>query len=198
MPEINMFGLIENEVPVSDENLSRIKKEEEYKKYIDTHIANVIKAYNDIVQDNWINSVYNTDILEAIELLGENIHNHDASKYSDSEFHAYRVRYYPVTEEEKENAKLDENWEPYADAWKHHYQNNAHHPEHWIRDGIIEDMPLDKIIEMICDWQSFDYLGLDNAITYWDKNKEEKMKVMSPNTIKQVNRIIDILRKEEK
>ena len=200
MQSVNMFGLVEHENVTSDETLLKLKKEEEYKRYIDTHIANVMKAYDELRHNYWINNIYNSDLLEAFDLLDREkiILNHDASKYSDAEFLAYRVRWFPATEEEKADADLDEDWEPYAQAWKHHYTHNPHHPEYWIsEDGTIRDMPLEYIIEMICDWQSFDYIGKGSAVEYWDKAKERKMTKMSPYTIKQVERIIDILRKEE-
>ena len=200
MESMNMFGLLERDVTASDEILSQIEKEEEYKRYIDTHVKNVMRAYEELKHNNWLNTIYNSDIFEAFDQLDrdQKILNHDASKYSDAEFLAYRVRWYPATEEEKANAVLDEDWEPYAQAWKRHYTYNDHHPEHWIgEDGTIKDMPLSCIIEMICDWMSFVYIGKGSAVEYWDKCKEDKMKLMSPYTIKQVERIIDILRKDE-
>lgn len=33
---------------------------------------------------------------------------------------------------------------------KHHYEHNAHHPEHW--DEGVRDMTLMDLIEMLCDW----------------------------------------------
>lgn len=200
MSSVNMFGLVEHENVTSDEVLAQLAKEEEYKRYIDTHIKNVIRAYDELKHNDWINTIYNSDIYEAFDLLdrSEKILNHDASKYSDIEFYPYRVRWHPATEEEKTNAALDEDWEPYKEAWVHHYKNNDHHPEFWIADdGTINDMPLQAIIEMICDWQSFAFIGRGGAVSYWDANKNRKIEKMSPNTVKQVDRIIDILRKEE-
>lgn len=200
MPELNIFGLIEKDNATSDEILLQIEKEEEYKNYIDTHVKNVIRAYEELKQNNYLNTIYNSDIFEAFDELerDKKIINHDASKYSDAEFLAYRVRWFPATDFEKEEAELDEDWEPYYQAWRHHYTYNDHHPEYWIsEDGTIRDMPLSCIIEMICDWMSFDYIGQGSAVEYWDKNKERKIEKMSPYTIKQVDRIIDILRKDE-
>lgn len=37
-------------------------------------------------------------------------------------------------------------------ALKHHYDNNSHHPEHYV-DGV-NDMTLFDIIEMFCDWKA--------------------------------------------
>jgi hypothetical protein len=37
-------------------------------------------------------------------------------------------------------------------ALQHHYDKNAHHPEHY-KNGI-EDMNLIDIMEMFCDWRA--------------------------------------------
>jgi hypothetical protein len=39
-----------------------------------------------------------------------------------------------------------------GESLKHHYENNSHHPEHYM-DGI-KGMSLLDIVEMFCDWKA--------------------------------------------
>ena len=39
-----------------------------------------------------------------------------------------------------------------GEALKHHYENNSHHPEHYVNG--IDGMSLLDLIEMFCDWQA--------------------------------------------
>lgn len=76
---------------------------------------------------------------------------HDLSKYSPIEFFS-GVKYYqgfrsPIDAEKEEVG--------YSKAWLHHKGINKHHWEYWYdnsKDGYIPlEMPLNYIIEMICD-----------------------------------------------
>ena len=134
----NIFGIMEAE-SYSDAEVI-LKKQDEYKKYIDTHVENVIRSYNEIC-----NKIYGKDdeIDKALQALSDIIHKHDDSKYGDFEFEPYRKQFFPIDEKEKE-----ENEEAYKKAMLHHYGENAHHPEHWKDvNGRIHDMPLNYIIE---------------------------------------------------
>jgi hypothetical protein len=48
--------------------------------------------------------------------------------------------------------EYQENLDGLGEALKHHYANNAHHPEH--TENGIHDMTLVDIVEMLCDWQA--------------------------------------------
>lgn len=38
-------------------------------------------------------------------------------------------------------------------AWRHHYEHNDHHPEHFQRDdGSFDAMPDEAVVEMVVDW----------------------------------------------
>lgn len=39
-----------------------------------------------------------------------------------------------------------------GEALKHHYQNNAHHPEHYPNG--VDGMTLFNLVEMVCDWMA--------------------------------------------
>lgn len=142
--------------------------ENDYKTYIDTHIANVQKA--------WLEQVSTLEddfIKENYDELAQIIKDHDLSKYGDEEFQAYRANYYPVDDDEKSDNEAN-----FQAAWYHHFQNNPHHWQHWTDETgelvPIEDVDLVKkaYIEMICDWQAMGYVFGDTANQYYQSNKD--------------------------
>lgn len=189
--EINVFGMVEQENFINPDISSRIAKSEEYKKYIDTHIKNVAKSYNNFIQNDWLNNPHNRDIKELLPALRERIINHDASKYSDAEFEAFRAYLYPINDEEKEEAR-----EEFEIATTHHYKVNEHHPEHWKNEeGKPVDMPLLAILELICDWDAMSYnTGGSSSLDFWKNTKESRWsKVMTQNTIDTIERLLKLM-----
>ena len=178
------------------------KREAEYYNAIGAHRNNVAKAYEMIVKDPKSKvviegiPVYNY----ATASLEDAIKNHDMSKYSDEEFYAYRKWFYP-TSHEKYLIDNDNDYKlaleaDFEEAWDHHKRNNDHHPEWWCYDengNTIEprDMPIEAILHMICDWQGCDMTYGGNLHDWWAKNKTDKVKVMSENTLKLVESIIE-------
>ena len=165
----------------NDNNLV-IKKEEEYMEYIKNHISNVIKIFEDMVDNiDIFEDADRYDIADAIrEVEYEGfIYRHDDSKYTDEEFTAYRRHFHSVDEKEKEESKED-----FELAWKHHYTVNPHHPECWMGAKGPQPMPDKYIVEMACDWIAMCMTKGGTAIQYLIDNKEKKQKVMHPYTIK--------------
>lgn len=192
MSDIKLFAVLENDNAQEEksENQLRVEKEREYIDYIRKHKANVIKAFDEMTSDSYLNDVYNSDIVNALNELKYIIEEHDDSKFSDEEFDAYRANFYPVNDQEKED-----NEDAFKLAWEHHYKVNDHHPEHWIIDGIAHDMSLRAILEMICDWQSFYYIGKGGAQEYWNKIKgsnDKESKGITSNTAEQIERILKL------
>ena len=178
------------------------KREAEYYNVVGTHRNNVVKAYEMIVKDPKSQiviegiPVYNYDTPS----LEDAIKNHDMSKYSDAEFYAYRKWHNP-TSHEKFLMETDDDYRlaaeaAYEEAWDHHKRNNDHHPEWWCYDengNSVEpiDMTIEAILHMICDWQSCDMTYGGNIHDWWAKNKGEKAKVMSENTFRIVESIME-------
>ena len=150
-------------------------KEIEYEQYISNHLHNVRLAFEK----------YKFKLCSALNIsinsLEENINRHDQSKYSDEEFDGYRQWFYPYDNEEKNKKQFD-------GAWEHHYKNNPHHPEYWIRDGYIEDMPPIYIAEMLLDWESMS-MHFGNDIRDYYRSERNK-KPFSENTKKIIDSII--------
>lgn len=185
--------------------LERNNKEQEYLEYIKNHVDKVNKAYYNVFvpmiekigKEINFKSIFNEEFINAINDAKENIEIHDQSKYDDEEFRYYRIRFYPTTKEKVELEK-SENFKAMQDdfkdkAWRHHYKSNPHHSKYWVDEvtGVISDMYLKYIIEMICDWMSF---GDDIKVWYSNKAKDEKAS-MSTRTKEIVDEILDILEK---
>lgn len=142
-----------------------VEKQNEYRLYIDTHRKNVAKAWTEI-QEKCGDIIKSKISTLQIALIDENIKNHDMSKYSDVEFDAYRKWFHYVDESEKDKAAFDK-------AWKHHYENNLHHPNSWKNSGNEDLMPYYFIVEMVADWQAMGYVFGNNAKEYYERNKAE-------------------------
>ena len=88
----------------------------------------------------------------AISELRNQAINHDQSKFSSEEAEIYAVVVPEFAKYEygtKEHSAVGDKLGP---AWKHHLDNNPHHPEY--HENGIEDMDLLYIIEMLCDWKA--------------------------------------------
>lgn len=153
-----------------NESESKSKMEKKYKDYVDTHIANVNRAWKEE-----ISKIDDKFIQENKKAITEKVKNHDKSKYDEEEFDAYRANYDPINEKERAN-----NEAKFQAAWLHHFQNNNHHWQHWIDEtGKLDKAKYDKdtvmkaYIEMICDWQGMGYVFGDNAAQYYNDNKDK-------------------------
>lgn len=156
-------------------------KEKEYTKYINEHIMNIRLAF----------TVYGDILCKKLNIPNKqlilNINNHDLSKYSEEEFDGYRQYFYPCSNEIK-------NEELFNRAWKHHYEENKHHPEFWVDSftNEITDMPPTYIAEMLLDWEAMSIKFSNNTYDYY--KKERNKKPLSDNTKKIIDNIIDIFK----
>lgn len=67
---------------------------------------------------------------------------HDLSKFSRAELVPY-ARHFA-------RARRDAPDPAFAAAWRHHYEHNDHHPEHFAG----ERMPDEAVVEMVVDWMA--------------------------------------------
>lgn len=168
----------------------RCQKEQEYLDYINNHIRLVKKAFALYFAPLFFKScisliISDYDLKVAIQDVAKIINNHDASKFSDSEFDGYRAYYYPTSLEKTGDEEYKHNVEErYEECWKHHYQTNVHHPMHWVdqETKIPRDMSLPAIIEMICDWESMALMFNSDTIKWYETKAEDEKKCMSANT----------------
>lgn len=86
---------------------------------------------------------------------------HDLSKFGPKEFAPYARYFYKDKELYKEG---------FEKACTHHYENNPHHWNYWIRkDGPI-DMPTAYVKEMIADWEAMGMKFKNTAQEYYLNN----------------------------
>jgi len=154
---------------------------QEYTQYIVEHKANVEKAFRWIVDH---------DIFEDCE-IPVNVVSHDLSKYSAEEYKAYDDYFYGRRTKEVEKA--------FDYAWLHHIHSNPHHWQYWVLkhdDGPEEalEMPLEYVVEMICDWWSFSF-KTGNLYEIFDWYKKHKGMVLHKNTRKLVEDTLDKIKK---
>lgn len=161
---------------------------EQYDEYLDRHRKNVKKGYN------WIKRSLPEVIPEEIaNTLSFNIDFHDDTKTIPDEYEAYDEYFYG-----KKKKTTEQNMRI---AWLAHIHRSPHHWQHWLlvtddMGAIPLDMPIEYIIEMICDWWSFSWANDDvwEIFDWYDKNKKH-MK-MSKRTRKTVEDILDRLYKK--
>ena len=185
---INNFGEINsNQTP---------DKEKEYLAYISQHRNYVIEAAYELFFNNTTDP--DTDLFTMQEYadakfkLKDRVPVHDNSKYDNEEFPYYRAKWYP-TEEEIANPNPD-ILENYQEAWKHHYLNNDHHVEYWFyKNNAPQDMSLDAIMEMICDWEAVSRYNSGSIREWYQNSAVREKKCMTDNTKKIVEFFLDFL-----
>lgn len=158
------------------------------------HLVNVSMGARWLVRHG-LAGIGDDDVLE----LEKNIDNHDLSKImSPDEFDGYADYHFPNTNDKE---KLKAIKEVYEKARVHHQNSNKHHSEYWVKiddDGSIKPLDMDmlSIVEMICDWWSFNWSKDDlNGIFDWYDSKKNDI-ILSPQTKRTVERILDGIKKE--
>lgn len=145
-----------------------LEAREQYTDYIDSHVANVYKAWKESENSGIFSSLLDHMDQVQVSSLVKNILDHDRSKYSKEEFEAYRKNFYPITEGEKELNKKH-----FDKAWDHHYTNNLHHWQGWVDHSTGFAKPMDDIyiLEMMCDWIAMGYYNKNTPNQYYEQAK---------------------------
>ena len=162
---------------------------EQYDRYLSQHRKNVQKGWEWLV-DNLPELLDNVDISK----MGKQILNHDSSKNSPEEYAAYDLYFYG-------NSQSYAVVENFRRAWLHHIHTNPHHWQHWIlvnddpdEGEILLEMPLNYILEMICDWWAFSWQKKDlSEIFSWYDEHQNYIK-LAPKTRETVEDILWELR----
>ena len=161
-----------------------------YDTYLDEHKAAVWQAYL------WIEE-HIPQVLEDInaDVTWQIRYDHDASKYDPEEYQAYDDYFYG----DKSYAVV----KAFNYAWLHHIHNNPHHWQYWVlvnddeKDGTKAlEIPMEYIIEMICDWWSFSFRKGDlREIFNWYDDHKERI-VMNEKSRKKVEWILSEIKEE--
>lgn len=143
--------------------IEKIKKTREYLDYLEEHYNNVQKAWK-LLQDKCkdMKFIYDDYSYNALDTI---IKDHDNSKLSAEEFVQYRMYFFPVNEEEKENSNFN-------DAWKNHKKLNTHHWENWTKKSLHTFADI-FLIHNIVDWIAMSFKFGDTAKNFYEKNKDE-------------------------
>lgn len=127
-----------------------------------------------------------------IQELDARARDHDQSKLESPEaeiFGEYTPELAKVEYMSEEYKKLMEKVRPAID---HHYANNRHHPEHWVKS--VNDMTLIDVLEMLCDWKAATERNKNGNIrTSIDKNTEryglsDQLAAIMHNTVREMFR----------
>lgn len=155
----------------------------QYDSYLEQHKANVKKAFE------WIRE-HIPDILQGdFDYEWQICLNHDHSKTEPDEYEAYDAYFYGG------NRSFDVV-QNFNKAWLLHIHRNPHHWQHWVlindepNEGeIIIQMPINYIIEMICDWWAFSWSkgDLTEMFSWYEERKNYiKMHKKTRKTIEDI------------
>jgi len=162
-----------------------------YDIYLAKHRENVLKAF-DWIAEHLPEYLAYTDPY-SLRFIIEN--EHDKSKNDPEEYDAYDRYFYGGN---RSNKVVND----FNRAWLHHIHHNPHHWQHWVLiedDGngepILIQMPLEAVIEMICDWWSFSFEKgeLEEIFTWYEAHQNIKL---HPNTRRLVEDILADIKKK--
>lgn len=181
-------------------NLEQSKSK--YNDYLSSHIANVKKAYQWLVDNHLLDDIFTSD---AIADAKKYVDAHDASKYDPEEYNGYRQYFDPTDKEISTDAPAYERpgGPPHGDreifkySWLHHSHKNPHHWEHHLLMNEDEPgkvvallMPEPYVIEMLSDWLSFSIAkGDPTEIIDWYNEKKSGL-ILHPSTRHDVERVL--------
>lgn len=161
-------------------------RESEYKQYLETHINNVKRVWEELLKPHITNNRLKLMVSEVVE-------NHDKSKYGEEEWKPYLDYFYPDPVIPSDVVDKNFNY-----AWLHHIHNNPHHWQYWLLQEdegnlLALDMPEVEVLHMLCDWGSFRYNDDSmHSTREWYENNKKHMK-LSENTQKLIEKYIDFL-----
>lgn len=148
----------------------------QYDEYLIRHKDGVSKAFE------WMNSNMHELIYPNEISIRDQIAVHDQSKFSKEEYDAYDAYFYG-------NNRSYQVVDNFNKAWLHHIHSNPHHWQHWVLlqdegSAIYIDMPMNYIIEMICDWWSFSWNeGNLFEIFSWYEDNKNNMELSEPTRV---------------
>lgn len=155
----------------------------EYDLYLKEHKTNVKKGFDWICENI-------PDVLKGdFDYEWQICLNHDHSKNEPDEYEAYDSYFYGGNRSYGVVQRFNQ-------AWLLHIHRNPHHWQHWVlinddpKNGeTIIEMPINYIIEMICDWWSFSWAkgDLKGIFSWYDEHKEYmKLHYLTRQTVESI------------
>lgn len=164
----------------------------QYDLYLQEHKANVKKGYD------WIKENLPDLIPSDMRLILEHQIGfaHDASKTEPDEYGPYDAYFYGGN---RSSQVVDD----FNMAWLKHIHRNPHHWQYFVlqcdepdEGEIVLDMPMNYLLEMICDWWAFSW-AKENLYEIFDWYDDHKKYIkLSMNTRKTVEDILNKIRKK--
>lgn len=155
----------------------------QYDQYLTKHKENVKNGF-DWIRDNL------PELVEDVPMEWQCCFAHDRSKSEPDEYGAYDDYFYG-------NNKSYQVVQDYRKAWLLHIHRNPHHWQYWVlinddsEEGeILIEMPVNYILEMICDWWAFSWAkgNLHEIFKWYDEHKNYIK--LHTNTRKKVEEIL--------
>ena len=147
-----------------------------YNEYLTTHIKNVQNAAYQFFEQTEGNIMF----LPVKPTLMNLVRSHDRSKYEKDEWIPYRDYFYG---DDRVSTPVNDKFDF---AWNLHQKRNPHHWQYWvlIKDSgevIAQDIPIEYVLEMLCDWHSFSVKDKLSTAKVWYEENKEKM-ILSDKT----------------
>ena len=142
----------------------------QYRHYLESHRAGVREYYEKVLRPVLHQEGISHQDMSEIEML---IETHDASKYGEEEFGAYRDYFYDPEHHSRSS-------EAFNLAWLHHQNHNPHHWQYWVLINDVDepqvhplDMPFKYIMELLCDWASAGRHYGNTAYSWYQQQKDK-------------------------
>lgn len=142
--------------------LEYIGRTREYLNYLEEHITNVQRAFEEVKgKCKDLRVIYDDYCYWELESA---VDHHDLSKISKEEFVQYREKFFPVE---------GETGSDFNSAWENHKKENAHHWENWTQRDMFNPYEWEvNCTHMVIDWLAMGYKFNDTPRAYFEKNKD--------------------------
>lgn len=148
------------------ETLLVIKRTRDYLDYIEEHVKNVQRAWEEVQEKcSKMRFVWDDYVFHSIS---QEVKYHDLSKLSAKEFVQYREFFYSAGEApEKPSAEQKA-------AFQSHYASNDHHWQTWTEKEYSNPYSEEvHCVHMVLDWMAMSYKMGDTARDFYNSHKDE-------------------------
>lgn len=92
------------------------------------------------------------ELMQCIQELTQRSIDHDKSKLESPEMETFAEVTSILKTLPYGSKEYTDNLDAIKECIQHHYQNNRHHPEHFVNG--VWGMTLIDVLEMVCDWKA--------------------------------------------
>lgn len=150
-----------------------------YNIYLEKHLISVYLAWKQVRAKL---DKYKSDLRTVHYLLSI----HDKSKYEDTEYIPYLIKYYAKESNSESEAAYDE-------AWERHYSSNPHHWRYWALGDTPKEIPNQYMIEMLLNWHAKSE-RIPELTAYNQYQEEKDSLILNESTRSKVESLIDFFK----